>query len=255
VDEQRVSAMEPAERPTLWVYHGVWAVVSALFRVPRGGPSLPVGDGDRHETFHPARGYLSYLKLWFWLVLVPLEGMIVGAGVAIYITDHKLALILAPVELFLMLVPGVIAYIAIHLRYDNMWYVLTDRSLRIRRGIWVITEMTFTFENIQNVKVRSGPVQRAFGIADVIVETAAAGADSSGHTRPVSNQGLIEGIAHAHRMRDLIMSRVRRSTSAGLGDESGLADPATAPRSIWTPAHLEVLREILDEVRTIRAAG
>jgi uncharacterized membrane protein YdbT with pleckstrin-like domain len=44
------------------------------------------------------------------------------------------------------------AYIAIHLRYDTTWYVHGDRSLRIRRGIWVIHETTLTFENIQNVK-------------------------------------------------------------------------------------------------------
>jgi uncharacterized membrane protein YdbT with pleckstrin-like domain len=75
-----------------------------------------------------------------------------------------------------LIAPDVIAYVGLHLRYDTTWYVFTDRSLRIRRGIWVIHETTITFENVQNVAVAQGPVQRYFGIADVIVQTAGGGA-------------------------------------------------------------------------------
>ena len=77
--------------------------------------------------------------------------------------------------------PDILAYIAIHLRYDTMWYVMTDRSLRCRRGIWVIFEHTITFENVQNVHVRRGPVQYFFGISTVVVETAGA-AEGGGRT-------------------------------------------------------------------------
>ena len=79
----------------------------------------------------------------------------------------------------ILVAPDVIAYVAIHLRYDTTWYVLTDRSLRIRRGIWIIHETTISFENVQNVEVRQGPLQRYFGIADVIVQTAGGGARHS----------------------------------------------------------------------------
>ena len=68
-------------------------------------------------------------------------------------------------------------YVALHLRYDTTWYVVTDRSLRIRRGIWVIEETTITFENVQNVSITQGPLERAFGIATLVVDTAAAAAN------------------------------------------------------------------------------
>jgi membrane protein YdbS with pleckstrin-like domain len=230
-----------------WVYGGVWSMITALFKVTRSSPTLPVGDGEAVETFHPARGYLGYLKFWFCFIFLLVEIGIMIAWAAIANESGTAAFFLTPVMLFLMIAPPIVVYVAIHLRYDNMWYVMSSRSLRIRRGIWIITEMTFTFENIQNVKVKSGPLQRAFGIADVIVETAAAGADSKGHRRPVSNQGLIEGVADAKRIRDLVMSRVRRSRSTGLGDEPL---PAEARRgSMWTPAHLDLLREIRDGLR------
>jgi membrane protein YdbS with pleckstrin-like domain len=232
-----------------WVYNGVWAAITALFKVTRGGPTLPVGDGEALDTFHPARGYLGYLKFWFWLFFVPFEGLLLIGWAAIGVGNVAVGFLLVPLLVILLTGPIVVVYVAIHLRYDNMWYVMSSRSLRIRRGIWIITEMTFTFENIQNVKVKSGPLQRAFGIADVIVETAAAGADAHGRKRPVSNQGLIEGIADAKRIRDLVMSRVRRSRSSGLGDEPLRAAEAAPPRgSMWTPAHLDLLREIRDEL-------
>jgi membrane protein YdbS with pleckstrin-like domain len=238
-----------AERRTAWVYSGVWAIVTGLFKVPRSGPSLPVGEGEQTETFHPARGYLGYLKFWFCLFLAGLVILLLILWTGIGASNPVAGLFLGPLFLFLMVAPPVVIFIAIHLRYDNMWYVLTSRSLRIRRGIWVITEMTFTFENIQNVKVKSGPLQRAFGIADVIVETAAAGKDAQGHKKAVSNQGVIEGIADAPRIRDLVMSHVRRSRSSGLGDE-GIAAPtaATPAGPAWTAAHVKLLREIRDEL-------
>jgi membrane protein YdbS with pleckstrin-like domain len=234
---------------TSWVYSGAWAIVTALFKVPKSGPSLPVGDGEAVQTFHPARGYLSYLRFWFCLALIGFELFLLFLWAGIGVSNPAAGLFVGPLLLLLMVLPPVIVFVAIHLRYDNMWYVMSSRSLRIRRGIWIITEMTFTFENIQNVKVKSGPLQRAFGIADVIVETAAAGKDSSGHNRAVSNQGVIEGIADAEKIRDLVMSHVRRSRTGGLGDERSVEQRVSTPAGpAWTPVHLQLLRDIRDEL-------
>jgi hypothetical protein len=160
--------------------------------------------------------------------------------------------ILAPLALALAVLPDVVAYIAIHLRYDTTWYVMTERSLRIRRGIWVIHETTITFENVQNVLVRQGPIQRLFGIANLLVETAGGGGHSSpeahGGQSLAAHRGLIEGIADPQRIRDLVLARLRRSRSAGLGDEPFAAVTA-APA--WSPDHLAVIREIRDAVRAL----
>ena len=127
---------------------------------------------------------------------------------------------------------------------------MTDRSLRIRRGIWVIHETTITFENIQNVKVSQGPVQRYFGISDVVVETAGGGGDSKHKGFQVTNEGIIEGIANASEIRDRILSRMRQSVLAGLGDETD-GEARLHSRPVWTEAHLAVLREIREEIATL----
>ena len=224
------------------VYTGIWSILVRWFHVPRTPPTLPVGPDGHRESFKPAGSFLSYLKLWYWVVVIPVS---LGAGAAwIALTAAKwwLGLLLLPPVLVVVLVLVAAGYIGLYLRYDTTWYVITERSLRIRRGAWIIHETTITFENVQNVKVQRGPIQRLFGIESVVVETAGGSApDSKGG---VSNRGVVEGLADAARIRDLVLARMRCSQGAGLGDEAdaGRGTPG------WTPEHLAVLREIRDEV-------
>ncbi len=168
-----------------------------------------------------------------------------------YRSDRHLALaavqlpncriLLAPVFWFIIIVPDILVYIGIHLRYDTTWYVLSDRTLRIRRGIWIINEVTITYENIQNVSVRQGPIQRAFGISDLVVQTAGGGGAVGGHGEQnlSGHMGLLEGIDNAEEVRELIMDKWRAAKSAGLGDEGHRPALSSA-------AELEVLAQIRD---------
>lgn len=226
-----------ATRAVAWVYSGVWGVLAGWFRVPREAPTLPSDDATVVESFRPSARYLRYLTFQFWVLLAIIDIAILVGWIAITIAAPVAGAILAIPALIIAVVPDVLAYVAIHLKYDTTWYVLTDRSLRIRRGIWVIHETTITFENIQNVVVDQGPLQRYFGIASVQVQTAGGGTGPHG-AASTSHLGLLEGLDDAERIRDLILSKLKRSRQAGLGDER--ADAAHG----LSPAHLEVLREI-----------
>ena len=107
--------------------------------------------------------------------------------------------------------------------------MLTDRSLRIRRGIWVIHETTISFENVQNVEVRQGPVQRHFGIADVIVQTRAAArrAGKGESTSMGAHAGILQGLDDAEAVRDLILraSGARARPAWATNGRSGFARP------------------------------
>ncbi len=111
--------------------------------------------------------------------------------------------------------------------------------MRIRHSIWVIQEKTITFDNVQNLAVRQGPVERVFGIGRVIVRTAGGGGGegqggAGGHT------GKIEGVDNAAEIRDLIMDRVRRTKPAGV-------EPAATWS--WTASHVAALHELRDALR------
>jgi len=254
---------EHVDAAAAWIYRGVWASVVSLFRVPPHPPTLPVV-GEPVRSLRPATGFLAYLKCLFWVALVPGDVLPVAGWVAVGFAVPVLAFVLAPVFVALMVLPDVVAYVGIHLRYDTTWYVLTDRSLRIRRGIWVIHETTISFENVQNVEVRQGPLQRFFGIADVIVQTAGGGGSRSHGKGDASGTfgahvGVLEGIDNADAIRNQILAAVERTRQAGLGDEhphpAAPIDPGVGDRASLSPRHLAVLRDIRDSVRRLGAAS
>jgi membrane protein YdbS with pleckstrin-like domain len=212
---------------------------------------LPALAGESIQSFRPAQGFLQYLKFQFWIALIVVDVLLVIGWLVLGVASPLAGVLITPLALFLIIAPDVVAYLAIHLRFDTTWYVLSDRSLRIRRGIWIIHETTITFENVQNVTISQGPLQRWFGIADVVVETAGgSGGRGEQHAgMAAGHQGMVEGLANAPQIRDLILSRLGHSRSAGLGDDHATARPSAG--IFWSPAHLACLREIRDAVRGI----
>ncbi len=230
------------DRATAWIYRGMWRAVVDWLMVPPA-PTLPATDGEEPRVFHPSPGYLSYLKLWFWIIIALIDGLIVLIWVGLLIDHRQVAIIMTPFFALAVIAPTALAYLTLHLAIDATWYVMNERAVRIRRGVWTISESTITFENVQNVSVQSGPVQRMFGIQNVVIETAG-GSASAGQTGAAS-QGRLVGVAQAEQIRDFIMGRVRASKSSGLGDER----EAREQRRIgWSPAHARILAEIRDEL-------
>ena len=76
----------------------------------------------------------------------------------------------------------------------------------------------------------------------VSIDTAGGGGHQSHNQRnpwQASHHGLIEGVADTHRIRDLIMARLGRSRTAGLGDEN-LSGRSRA----WSSEQVATLRKI-----------
>jgi len=232
------------DRASRWIYSGIWAVLVRWFRVPEEPPTLPGGTDDAAQSFRPAEGFLRYLKFFFWFGLVLIDGLILIGWIAITLAWPIAGAVLALPALALAVLPDILVYIAIHLRYDTTWYVVSNRSLRIRRGIWLLHETTITYENIQNIRVTQGPLQRYFGIGDLLVETAGGGyGGEHGGGTSIMHRGMIEGVDNAHEIRDLILSHLRKRRTAGLGDEVA---PTVSGREVasWSAEQVAILREI-----------
>ncbi len=234
---------DPAHRSAEWVYQGVWSVLADCFMVPKHAPTLPAAPDEFYRSFHPSRRYLSYLKMVFWMMTLLVDGAILVLWVVVMISSPLIAAVIAIPMLVVAVVPDIVAYVAIHLRYDTMWYVMTDRSLRLRRGIWTIMEHTITYENVQNVYLTRGPIQQLFGFATIVVETAGASGGEHGNVHAVGNKAILEGIAEPEEIRDLILERVRKSRTAGLGD-----DQTNQVSHGWTSKQRQLLREIRDDL-------
>jgi uncharacterized membrane protein YdbT with pleckstrin-like domain len=241
-----------------------------LLKVPPE-PHLPAGAADSARVFRASRRYLQ-LKLLRWGVgqvftliglvaaLVALQFMATGTVEILEKVPHRaiiwrfagwfeiIGIIGFLVQLPLSLVPVI-------LDWEMRWYIVTDRSLRIREGIWKVSEMTLTFANVQEVSIRQGPIERLFGISNLRVRTAGGGAPAGPHEAESEEKsghiGYFRGVDSAPAIRDLILERLKRLRDAGLGDPDQLEEEVE--KSGETPPRVvEAAREVLEEARALR---
>ncbi len=232
-----------------------------LLKVPTE-PHPPAGDPAKLRVFRAAPNYWRYrLVVWGLRQFAGLLGLVAGLvglyflmrGVDVpYVVGLWQFAEAVGVLAFLVQIPFSLA--VLRLDYELRWYLVSDRSLRIREGVLSVREQTMTFANVQQVGIRQGPLQRLLGIADVHVRTAGGGSggmhgEEAGAARHM-HEGFLRGVANAVEIRDAIRERVRLHRDAGLGDPD---DPGHAPAGTGEPA-LTAAREVLDEVRALRGA-
>lgn len=239
-------------------------ILLKVLKVP-SEPSPPRGDEDSLQTFRAAPAYFRY-KLLKWAIgllfsaalVVWISGMMIVMGVAALVEESLVGGLMIAGGAVLLLGFGInlfFSYASVRLDYEMRWYMITDRSLRIREGVKHVREMTMTFANIQNISVNQGPIQRFFGIADLKVETAGgggavtpqggdAGADFGMHV------GFFRGIDNAPEIRDLMLARLKRLRDSGLGTP----DEASEHGEAADASVLEALQALRDEARAMAAA-
>ena len=139
--------------------------------------------------------------------------------------------------------------------YEMRWYMVTDRSLRLRQGVWKVSESTMSFSNIQQVTVSQGPVQRLLGLGDVKVQSAGGGGSEKHdhHEGEDMHLGVFHSVTNAHEIRDLVLERLGRYRETGLGDPDDAPIPSVAPENTPLDA-LGAAQELLREARALRAA-
>lgn len=162
--------------------------------------------------------------------------------------------------LYLVQIP--FTYAVRRLDFELRWYVVTDRSLRIRTGVWYVQELTMSFANLQQVSVMQGPLQRLLGLADVQVQSAGGSTPTPGAhgaTGDSLHTATFHSVDNAEEIRDLILERLRKFRAAGLGDPDDHRDhPAPVALSAAAPAAdaavLDAAKELLTEARALRRA-
>lgn len=144
-----------------------------------------------------------------------------------------------------------VTFAAVRLDYEQRWYIVTDRSLRLRSGIWNVQELTMSFANLQQVTVTQGPLQRLLGLANVHVQTAGGGGGKPNEENHASlHTAEFHCVDNAPEIRDLILDRLRLFRATGLGDPDDQAP--TPPAAPPGTAALVAARELLLEATALR---
>lgn len=161
------------------------------------------------------------------------------------------------IVVYLLQIP--VTYAMVRLDWEQRWYIVTDRSLRIRTGLATVLESTMSFANLQQVVVTQGPLQRLLGLADVRVQSAGGGGSEHQHpgAEPSLHTGIFHGVEQASEIRDLILKRLRVFRQAGLGDpddhSAGEQKEIAPVQSATGDRTLAAAQELLTEVRALRA--
>ena len=231
------------------MYEALKRRIFPLLRIEDQEPEPPVGSHDLFRVFRACPAYLAY-NLFFWKLYVALWASVVLIGsVVLVIISGWFLIFVIPI----VLVAGVKAalfYVTTRLNYDMRWYGITDRSLFIREGVWIVREITLTFANAQNVRVTQGPLQRWFGFSHVEVDTAGGGGGGGHEGSPSAgpHRAVLRGLENPAQVRDLILEQLRRHRTAGLGDPDDHLRPSP---TLGDPARLEAIWE---EARKLRQA-
>ncbi len=249
------------------MFKGLRGWFERVLRVP-GDPEPPPGDEARTQRFRAAPNYYKYL-LGVWVVktaavLIVLITMEIGPLVAFFQMRHEkllgsLILGLPQLIILVVLLGRLFSLALVRLDFEKRWYLVTDRSLRLREGIVHVREMTITFANIQNISISQGPLQRLLGIADQLVDTAGGSTSkhSEGKGKPQSlHTAFFRGVDNANAIRELIQTRLRELKDSGLGDHEEAVRAAPPVRTSFQSLelYLPVLREVAAEATALRKA-
>ena len=241
-----------------------WA--ERLLRIP-ANPDPPPGDEATTRVFRAAPNYYKYLLVTWVIrtlialvVIVPMEVLpLIGPLTRTF--DRRIPdiwMFRAPLLIVgIVIVQRLFALALLRLDFEKRWYLVTNRSLRVREGVMRLREMTITFANIQNISISQGPVQRLLGIADLRVDTAGGGGAATKEKSGEENMHGVRfrGVNNAAEIRQLINSRLRELKDAGLGDREDATAPPAAIAPHATMAHLTApLRQMLSEATALRQA-
>jgi membrane protein YdbS with pleckstrin-like domain len=221
-------------------------------------PTLPPGSRESAQVFRAALNYYRLLLLrWAGAQVSAVIGIMVSLAFLRGISQgwsEQLrfwveAAEYAGIAFYVIQVP--FTFLMVRLDYELRWYIVTDRSLRIRSGLFHVREMTMTFANIQHLAVHQGPLQRLLGLYDLKVRTAGGGGaepdpHQQGSNSSATHIGHFHGVDNAPVIRDLILERMKRAHDAGLGDTDDVADSGLA--------HAAGEGDGMDEFRSAMAA-
>jgi uncharacterized membrane protein YdbT with pleckstrin-like domain len=234
-----------------------------VLRIPPQ-PEPPPGDEKATQIFRAAPNFYKYL-LALWALktafsLLILAFVLIGPLVAVS-TGHTrignewkvVIVLLEGVGLLIAIGGALLALALVRLDFEQRWYLVTDRSLRVREGIAQVREATVTFANIQNISISQGPLQRVLGIADLRVDTAGGGGTVQGKTGQHNAHAVwFRGVNNANEIKELMQQRLRRLKDSGLGDHEELT---AQPLPTLSANLLVALREVRAEAAALRAAA
>lgn len=232
------------------LFTGLKNIVFPFLKIDGTQPTIPAGhEHDKH--LQVIRADAQYWNFVLLMLCVYAGGWILGMcvfGISVLLAAPALIWLVIPVLIFACI--KMLVVLAVHrIDYELRWYIITDTSITVREGAWTVQEITASYQNIQNVRVTQGPVERLFGFANVRIDTAGSGASQHKGEGISGHHAVLRGVTNAQQIRDTILANLKAYRNAGLGDPD---DIHTHPITPTHNSRMDVLEDILKEVSAIK---
>jgi len=122
----------------------------------------------------------------------------------------------------------------------SLAYVIDSDSVKGEKGVFWKKRVAVPYTKVTNVDVTQGPLERAFNIGTVHVQTAGAGG-----AQGVRAELTLLGVRDLDGLKDTIMARVRGCAPSGAEG---------AQKELGEESDSDIFRRMLEELAAIRAA-
>ncbi|HUR46343.1 MAG TPA: PH domain-containing protein [Candidatus Saccharimonadales bacterium] len=145
--------------------------------------------------------------------------------------------------------PGLLILLPyLYFRYHTLRYRFDEEGIHMKVGIFFRQELNLTYARIQDIHLKSGLIQRWFGLANVEVQTASGTAGA---------ELVIEGFKEYEAIRDFLYTKMRgyqnQHAYANRAVGINLAQPANQPEGAHAgDESVTLLLNIRDELRRTR---
>ena len=179
------------------------------------------------------------LKSLFYIYMTPvfIPVAILGA-VLMFVPLDPPGTVIIPLLIGLLLLVALLLALWIPAFYRSLEYSIDEDAIRCNSGVFWKRRVTVPYSKITNVDITQGPVQRAYGVGSVHVQTAGAGGAQGGMA-----ELAFMGVRNLEGVREAIMTRVK--ARAGAPQHQSEAERAPAG---------DTQERILAELKAIRAA-
>ncbi len=180
--------------------------------------------------------------VWFivWLItylLVMICAMIPWLAEAVFGAriDGSVATFIMAVS-FTLVGLSILAWLPAYFR--SLEYRIDADAVRGKRGVFWKRAVTVPFAKITNIDITQGPLQRAFGIGNLHVQTAGASASQGG-----TAELIVYGVSDLEGLKETIMGRI----ASAKGPDEGRTERSEAGTLELILGELSAVRRIMED--------
>ncbi|HUU75502.1 MAG TPA: PH domain-containing protein [Methanoregulaceae archaeon] len=122
--------------------------------------------------------------------------------------------------------------------YSTIRYILTDKEINWKRGVWFKQTGIVPYNRVTNVDILQGPLSRLFLVSSVRIQTA-------GYSAQAAAELVLAGIEDPENLREIIMRHIHSGPPGAVETFAESGNEAEIQKSIL--AELTMVRKLLEK--------